>query len=103
VAGVPAENIRFRVAIHETADVAAAVAWWAAFVGVAPETFQRSTIKRHVPTTVRHNTGEGYRGCLVVSVLKGREVYWLIEGIVLATMRGSGGKRRRLMRRGSIR
>ncbi len=90
-AGVPADRIRFRVAIHETADVASAVAWWAAFVGVEPVEFQRSTIKRHAPTTVRHNTGEGYRGCLVVSVLRGREVYRLIEGIVLATTRGSGG------------
>lgn len=88
---MPAQNIRFRVAIHETADVESAVAWWARFVGVAPENFQRSTIKRHTPTTARHNTGEGYRGCLVVSVLRGRELYWLIEGIVLATIRESGG------------
>jgi hypothetical protein len=71
--------------------VAAAVSWWARFVGVGPERFQRSTIKRHAPATVRHNTGEGYRGCLVVSVVKGRGLYWLIEGIVLATVRGCGG------------
>jgi hypothetical protein len=61
------------------------LSWWAEFVGVAPESFQKTTLKRHVPSTRRHNTGEGYRGCLVVSVVKCRGLYWLIEGIVRAT------------------
>jgi transcriptional regulator with XRE-family HTH domain len=93
VAGVPPENIRFRVAIHESADVEAAVQWWADFVGAARKSFQKTTLKRHTGSTKRHNTGEGYRGCLVVSVLKGRELYWFIEGTVLATIGqcGSGG------------
>jgi transposase len=84
-AGVPQRNIRFRLSIHESADVERAVRWWAEFVGVTPDTFQKTTLKRHNPSTVRYNTAETYRGCLIVSVLRSRELYWLIEGIVLAT------------------
>jgi len=80
------DRVRFRVSIHETADVDAAVRWWADFVGVDAASFQRSTLKRHKPATKRRNTGEGYRGCLIVSVLKSRRLYWLIEGIVMATV-----------------
>lgn len=85
-AGVPEDNRRYRVSIHESVDVAGVVAWWAEFVGVPAERFQRSTLKRHNATTVRHNTGDGYRGCLVVSVVKCRELYWLIEGIAGAAI-----------------
>jgi transposase len=91
-AKVPAANIRYRLSIHESAEVEDAVRWWAEFVGVTPEEFQKTTLKRHNPSTVRHNTEESYRGCLVVSVLKSRELYWMIEGIVLATVGGPGGK-----------
>jgi transcriptional regulator with XRE-family HTH domain len=76
------ERIKFRVAIHESADVDAVVQWWADFVGVSASTFLRSTLKRHSPTTNRRNTGDGYRGCLVVSVARSRELYWMIEGLV---------------------
>jgi hypothetical protein len=85
--GVADGQLRFRVAIHETADAADAVRWWAKLVGVAPESFQRTTIKRHSPKTVRHNTGSDYRGCLIITVLKSREVYWAVEGIVSEMVR----------------
>jgi len=55
-------------------------------VGVDAGLFQKPTLKRHKPATKRRNTGEGYRGCLIVSVLKSRRLYWLIEGIVMATV-----------------
>lgn len=93
-AEVPPENRRFRLAIHETADVDAALNWWADFVGVEPSKFQKTTLKRHNPTTNRHNTAETYRGCLVVSVVKCRRLYWLIEGIVLSTFGDSGAGNR---------
>lgn len=82
VAGVADDRLRFRVHIHEDADVSAAVTWWANVVGVAPATFQPAVLKRHNPRTVRKNTGDDYRGCLVVVVSRGRELYWRIEGLV---------------------
>jgi hypothetical protein len=84
-AEVPRENRRFRLAIHESADVEAALRWWADFVGVEPALFLKTTLKRHNPATNRHNTAETYRGCLVVSVVKCRRLYWQIEGIAVAT------------------
>ncbi|MDG4793408.1 helix-turn-helix domain-containing protein [Micromonospora sp. WMMD1082] len=76
------EALRYRVAIHESADVEEAVGWWAAQVGVPAEAFQPTTLKRHRPTTVRLNTGETYRGCLAVEVPRSRRLYWKIEGIM---------------------
>jgi transposase-like protein len=81
---VSRDQIRYRVAIHETADAADAVHWWAGIVGADPSQFQRTTIKRSQPATGRYNTGDAYRGCLTVSVLGSRQIYWLIEGVVLA-------------------
>jgi hypothetical protein len=81
--------VRFRLSIHESADVDAAVAWWAAHVGVEPRDFQRTTLKRSKPATVRHNTGDAYRGCLVVAVIRSRRLYWFIEGAVNEVVRQS--------------
>ncbi|MFU8870758.1 resolvase [Micromonospora sp. SL4-19] len=80
--GVPAADRRFRVSIHETADASAAVRWWADLVGVPPDEFQRTTLKKHRPTTVRKNVGTDYRGCLIVCVVGSSRVYWRIEGIM---------------------
>lgn len=88
-AGVSAERLVFRVHIHETADVEAAVRWWAGRVGVPPSTFRPTTLKRHNPRTVRKNTGETYRGCLVIRVRKARELYWMIEGLVAGVHRAA--------------
>ncbi|MGA8113906.1 MAG: hypothetical protein WCA46_09610 [Actinocatenispora sp.] len=85
--GVAAERIQFRVVIHESADVTAAVEWWAEHVGAPATSFLRPTLKRHTPRTVRRNVGDGYRGCLVVDVKQSRELYWVIEGIVAGTVR----------------
>ncbi|MFD1081627.1 helix-turn-helix domain-containing protein [Micromonospora andamanensis] len=76
------EALRYRVAIHESADAAEAVSWWAAQVGVSAESFQPTTLKHHRPSTVRRNTGETYRGCLSVEVPRSRRLYWKIEGIM---------------------
>ncbi|MFG1714309.1 resolvase [Micromonospora sp. NPDC049203] len=82
VVEVPAEDRRFRVSIHETADDAAAVRWWAARVGVPAESFQPTTIRRHRPLTTRKNRGVDYHGCLTVQVVGGVRLYWRIEGIM---------------------
>ncbi|WP_217705945.1 helix-turn-helix domain-containing protein [Verrucosispora sp. NA02020] len=84
------EALRYRVSIHETADAAQAVRWWAERVGVSPESFQPTTLKRHRPATVRLNTGETYRGCLSVEVPRSRRLYWKIEGIMKGVSDGVG-------------
>jgi hypothetical protein len=73
-------RLRFRVMIHESADVAAAERFWADHVGPGAHTFNRTTLKRHNPRTVRRNVGDTYRGCLVVYVSQGAELYRRIEG-----------------------
>ncbi|WP_405663424.1 hypothetical protein OG379_16395 [Streptomyces sp. NBC_01166] len=78
--GVPPEHLRFHVHIHETADVAAAERYWADLTGAPPSGFGKTTLKRHSPKTNRKNTGEDYRGCLVVRVLKSADLYRRVEG-----------------------
>ncbi|SCL18614.1 hypothetical protein GA0070624_1569 [Micromonospora rhizosphaerae] len=80
--GVPRAALRFRVSIHESADVPEAVRWWAELVGVPPEQFQRTSLKRHRPVTTRQNVGQDYHGCLTVDVLRSSRLYWKIEGIM---------------------
>lgn len=77
---VEPERLAFRVMIHAMADTEGALRYWADLVGVDPSTFQRTTIKRHNPKTVRKNTGPDYRGCLVIRVAQGAELYRRIEG-----------------------
>jgi len=81
-------ELTYRVAIHETADAADAVDWWAALLRLPVARFKRSTLKRHSPTTVRRNTADGYHGCLAVDVPRGRELYWFIQGTVEALLGG---------------
>ncbi|AVH97103.1 MULTISPECIES: hypothetical protein [Streptomyces] len=78
--GVTPGRLRFRVSIHESADVAEAERFWAELAGVDASAFQRATLKRHNPKTVRKNTAEAYRGCLVVYVTGGSELYRRMEG-----------------------
>jgi hypothetical protein len=77
---VERDRLRFTVMIHETADVTAAERSWADLVGAAPGSFNKTTVKKHNPKTVRKNTGENCRGCLVIKVLKGADLYRRIEG-----------------------
>ncbi|MGW4548414.1 hypothetical protein ACWEN4_18875 [Streptomyces violaceorubidus] len=78
--GVAPDRIQYRVMIHIPADVEAARRYWANLVGVDASAFQRTTIKKHNPKTVRKNVGEDYRGCLVVSVSQSADLYRQIEG-----------------------
>lgn len=78
--GVEPERLRYRVMIHESAQVAEAERYWAELIGVDVTTLERTTLKKHNPKTVRKNVGEGYRGCLVVRVLKSADLYRRIEG-----------------------
>ncbi|MFH7336677.1 hypothetical protein [Streptomyces sp. KHY 26] len=78
--GVEPERLRFAVMIHESADVCGAERYWAELVGAAPSSFNKTALKKHNPKTVRKNTGDDYRGCLVIKVLKGADLYRRIEG-----------------------
>nr|WSY54321.1 hypothetical protein OG999_32100 [Streptomyces sp. NBC_00886] len=78
--GVAPDRIQYRVMIHMTADVEAAKRYWADLVGVDVSTFQKTTIKKHNPKTVRKNVGESYRGCLVIGVTQSAGLYRRIEG-----------------------
>lgn len=72
--------------IHETADVAAAEQFWRGVTAADPAQFQRTTLKRHNPRTVRKNVGADYHGCLIVRVRQSADLYQRIEGWVRAAM-----------------
>ncbi|MFJ2230399.1 hypothetical protein ACIPJG_27395 [Streptomyces halstedii] len=78
--GFPREQLRYRLMIHETADAESAKSYWADLIGIDVSTFQKTTLKKHNPKTVRKNVGSGYRGCLVIRVPQGAELYRRIEG-----------------------
>ena len=78
--GVERERLRFTVMIHESADVAGAEQYWAKLVHADRGAFNKTTLKRHNPKTMRKNVGDSYRGCLVIKVLKGADPYRRIEG-----------------------
>ncbi|MFJ7232672.1 hypothetical protein ACIQVF_24350 [Streptomyces tendae] len=87
-------RLRFRVMIHENADVAAAEQYWASLVGTDTTRFGKTALKKHNPKTVRKNVGEHYRGCLVIGVVQSADLYRRIEGwwngIVLGSAPASG-------------
>jgi transcriptional regulator with XRE-family HTH domain len=78
--GVERDRLRFTVMIHESADVTGAERYWAEFVGAERSSFNKTTLKRHNPKTVRKNTGDSYRGCLVIKVRRSADLYRRIEG-----------------------
>ncbi|MGW4728046.1 hypothetical protein ACWEQC_02385 [Streptomyces shenzhenensis] len=80
VLGVGPERLRFRVSIHESANVTDAEEFWAGLVGVEPSAFQKATLKKHNPKTSRKNISEAYRGCLIIYVLRSADLYRRVEG-----------------------
>ncbi|GGW73508.1 hypothetical protein ACIP4U_09755 [Streptomyces caelestis] len=78
--GVERDRLRFTVMIHESADVTGAERYWAEAVGAERSAFNKTTLKRHNPKTVRKNTGDSYRGCLVIKVRRSADLYRRIEG-----------------------
>lgn len=77
---VERERLRYSVMIHENADAVGAERYWADLVGADRSAFNKTTLKKHNPKTVRRNVGDTYRGCLVIKVLKGADLYRRIEG-----------------------
>lgn len=80
--GEDRQLLKYRISIHQSADVDGAGQWWAGVIGVPFECFSRPTLKTHNPSTVRYNVGDPYRGCLVIDVPRSRELCWQIEGLM---------------------
>lgn len=93
--GVTRNRIRWRLHIHESADEGAALRYWSAALGVPEECFSRSTLKRHNPSTTRKNVGDGYHGCLAVTVTRSAvlnlEIAGWWQGIVATAETTAGG------------
>lgn len=87
-AGVESTQLGFRVHIHESADVAEAEQFWQTVTGAEAAQFQRATLKRHNPRTIRKNVGADYHGCLIVKVRQSGDLYQRIEGWVRAATVG---------------
>lgn len=87
--GIESDRLSFRVHIHESADVDAAVSFWSDVVSFPAERFMSTSLKRHNPRTVRKNTQDEYRGCLVVGVYRGRLLYQRMAGIWRGVVAGS--------------
>ncbi len=85
---MPRGSLRFHVAIHETADVADAEAFWHGVVG-HQGTFMKTTIKRHNPRTNRQWMSDDYHGCLTVRVLQSRMLYQRTAGAWQGVVRGA--------------
>lgn len=78
--GIDRGRLAYRISIHERADVVAALRFWSGVVGVPPEHFKKTTLKRHNPRTVRKNVGDEYHGCLTIQVSRSTEFNRRIEG-----------------------
>jgi transposase-like protein len=85
-AGIEWDRLRCTISIHESADVKAALRFWLDITGLPAEQFRPLALKRHNPTTVRKNTGDGYHGCLRIEVLGSSGLYRNIEGWATASM-----------------
>ena len=80
VIGVEAGDLILRLSIHESADVEAAERFWRGVVSVDASQWRRPSLKRHRATTVRHNIGPSYVGCLIVSVRRSTELNRRVAG-----------------------
>jgi transposase len=78
--GVTDDRIYFRLQIHESANVQSALGFWSVQLGVNPDRFLDTSLKRHNPTTVRSNVGDTYHGCLCVEVRRSTGLNLQIDG-----------------------
>jgi transposase len=85
-AGIDRAQVRYRIYIHETANVVQAERFWLEVTGADPAQFRNPTLKRHNPKTARWNTGEDYHGCLRIDVQQAADLYRRIEGWARAAM-----------------
>lgn len=86
--GVPWEDIRFRIYIHETADVLQAKSYWKSIIG-HNMIFSKTVLKKHKPHTNRRNRFTNYHGLLDITIKRStdfnRKITGWIKGIELVT------------------
>lgn len=78
--GIERNRLQFRLMIHESADIPAALRYWSDVVDAPPTSFGRTQVKMHNPKTVRRNVGQDYHGCLVVYVRRSADLTLQIAG-----------------------
>jgi hypothetical protein len=86
--GRPRRELTYRLSIHQTADIHAALAWWQDRLGLPADTPIAVTVKRHQPSPGRRNLGPDYHGCIVVTAPRARDVYWRMEGVLSGLANG---------------
>jgi hypothetical protein len=77
--GVHDQDIRFRLGIHQNADVRGSLQFWARHLGVAP-TEIATWLKRHNPSPKRRNTGSTYHGTIRMEVVRSTALSHRIAG-----------------------
>lgn len=78
--GVSRSSLSFRVSIHRDADIDAAERFWAGIVGVSSDLLKRATLQKGNQKTPRRNIGQGYHGCLVISVNRSSDLNKRLAG-----------------------
>jgi hypothetical protein len=78
--GVDPDRRTFRLAIHQTADVASAEAFWCDVLQITKQQLAPTTLKHSSLRTNRINRDDRYHGVMAVSVKDPREFYQHIEG-----------------------
>jgi hypothetical protein len=78
--GIEQERLQFRLMIHTSADIPAALDYWSKVVDAPLESFGRTQLKSHNPKTIRRNVGEDYHGCLVIYVRRSADLTLQIAG-----------------------
>ncbi len=96
--GVTRERLHVHVSIHESANVSEAESFRSELAGLPRSDFMKATLKKHFPKTNRKNTGETYRGCLVIYVTKSAKLYRRVEGAWYGIVLGAGPASRRNVR-----
>jgi hypothetical protein len=81
-------ELSYRLSIHRTADITAALAWWREQLSLPDGTPVAVTVKRHQPSPGRRNLGADYHGCIVVCAPRARDVYWRMEGVLRGLAHG---------------
>jgi len=78
--GITRDRLIFRLHIHETADSAEALRFWANAIGVPEVLCASVSLKRHKPATNRRNVGNDYHGCLIIYVRRSTDLLRQIVG-----------------------
>src|SRR3954463_12907172 len=86
---IPKADRKFRLSIHESADVAASERWWSEKLGFPLAVLAPTVLKRHQPVRIRRNVGDSYHGCLRVQVARSGKLDCAIEGWWRALADGS--------------